>query len=84
MINKEQKAKSQYIWYNPTNETYEMGDANIYKRRKLASSRSKDFTLLYKLSKTSSRLGQKLISELNRARRSKGESTNYYEVNLAS
>ena len=84
MINKEQKQKSQYIWYNPTNETYEMGDANIYKRRKLSSTRSKEFTLLYKLSATSGRLGKKLICELNRARRSKGEAPNYYEVNLAS
>ena len=84
MNSKDQKQKAQYIWYNPTNESYEMGDANVYKRRKLASSRSKDFTLLYKLSTTSSRLGQKLICELNRARRAHSESPNYYELNLAS
>jgi len=78
------KEKSQYIWYNPITQEYEMGDAATYKRKKTTSTRSQDFTLLYKLSTTSTRLGQKLIGELNKARKTQDESEQYFELNLAS
>ncbi len=78
------KEKSQYIWYNPVSQQYEMGGAEIYKKKKTLSSLSQDFTLLYKLSATSTRLGQKLISELNKARKSQDDSEKFFELNLAS
>jgi len=78
------KEKSQYIWYNPVSQQYEMGSAHIYKKKKTLSSLSQDFTLLYKLSTASTRLGQKLISELNKARKTQDESEKLFELNLAS
>lgn len=78
------KEKSQYIWYNPVSQQYEMGDAFTYKKKKTVSSMSQEFTLLYKLSATSTRLGQKLITELNKARKSQDESEKFFELNLAS
>lgn len=78
------KEKSQYIWYNPVIQQYEMGSAESYKKKKTLSSMSQEFTLLYKLSATSTRLGQKLISELNKARKSQDESDKFFELNLAS
>ncbi|MGB3465792.1 MAG: hypothetical protein WBA74_10995 [Cyclobacteriaceae bacterium] len=76
--------KAKYIWYNPTSQEYEMGDAVTYKKKKTLSAMSQDFTLLYKLSATSTRLGQKLISELNKARKTQDESEKFFELNLAS
>ncbi len=57
-----------FIWYNPDSNVYEMGPGAVYKDLKVSSANPQGFTLLYKMNAASSKIGQKLISELNRAR----------------
>lgn len=73
-----------FIWYNPESETYEMGSSKIYRQRKASSRFSEDFNLLYKLSATSTRIGQKLIGELNKARSTQNEKDNFFKLEMAS
>ena len=80
MTHKEKPAN--FIWYNPISEIYEMGSARLYKQKKASSKLPEGFNLLYKLNATSTRIGQKLINELNKARSSENE--NFFNLDIAS
>lgn len=65
-----------FIWFNPDKNLYQMGAADDYKLGRSISNNPEGFTLLYKLNATSSRLGEKLITELNKARKQDNSTAN--------
>ena len=57
-----------FIWFNPDRNIYELGTGDFFKSQRSLSNNPNGFTLLYKMTETTLRVGEKLIRELNRAR----------------
>ncbi|MEQ8237841.1 MAG: hypothetical protein RIA69_01445 [Cyclobacteriaceae bacterium] len=54
-----------YIWYNPNNKTYQVGNEMEYNIQRAKSNSSEDIVILYELDEVTNRLAEKIVNELN-------------------
>jgi len=57
------------IWYNPDNKRYQWGSGSIFKELRAKSPNKDGFTLLFKFDDSNQTLANKIIRELNSARK---------------
>jgi hypothetical protein len=54
-----------YIWYNPQDKTYQVGNEMEYNLQRAHSSSPDDIVILYELDEVTNRLAEKIVNELN-------------------
>lgn len=57
-----------YIWYNPQNKTYQVGNEMEYNVQLASSANPEEMVILYELDEITSRLAGKIVNELNAVR----------------
>lgn len=68
------------IWYNPDLKEYQWGSGTHYKELRAKSKNKEGFTLLFKFDQSNQALANKIIHELNSARKDESWESELKEI----